>query len=324
MSQPGRSSLPLQGRVAIVTGAGQGIGRAEAKHLASLGARVIVNDLGTAPDGSGTDPSLAQVCVGEIEAEGGTAFAHAGDISEPEGAASLLDLALGCWGKVDIVVNNAGNIRDRMLFTMTTEDWDSVVKVHLRGHFLMTRLACAHWRERSKQGDSVRGRVINTTSTSGLVGSAGQANYGAAKAGVAALTQIASLEMARYGVTVNAVAPGARTRMTERVFAKPAVAADAPDPLGPEHVARVVGFLASDAADHVTGQVIRVKGSTIELYQGWRPVATTSRHGGWTSDGVVQAMEELFRSQPSRYTPAYLPGQLEDGSPGAGETASGE
>ena len=310
IANQGRSNS-LAGKVAVVTGAGRGIGREEAIYLSSLGARVVVNDLGSAPDGSGADHSVAELLVDEIRARGGQAVAHHGDISEPTGAQSLLQVGVDEWGQVDIVVNNAGNIRDRMVFTMSVDEWDSVIKAHLRGHFLVTREACVHWRSRARVGGRTWGRLINTTSTSGLFGNVGQSNYGAAKAAIASLTLSTSLEMARYGVTVNAIAPGARTRMTQGVFGPDAPAGDREDPIGPRHVARLVGYLASDAADHITGQVLRVKGGSVELYQGWRSVASVVNPDGWTAEGLETAIAELFQGRPSVYSPPMVPGQDE-------------
>ena len=303
-------SGPLSGKVAIVTGAGRGIGREEALYLSALGARLVVNDLGTDRDGSGVDAAVAEQLVSEIQGRGGEAIAHVEDISEPAGAESLLRLGIETWGHIDIVVNNAGILRDRMIFKMSIEEWDSVIKVHLRGHFLVTREACIHWRERAAASGQIRGRLINTTSTSGILGNPGQSNYGAAKAGIAALTQIVSLEMARYGVTANAIAPGARTRMTEGVFVETPDQEGAADPVGPEHVARLVGYLASDASDHISGQVFRVRGGTIELYEGWKAVAAIEEAGGWSAVGLAGAMSGLFGTRPSVYTPATVPGQV--------------
>src|SRR2546422_3731175 len=234
----------LDGKVAVITGAGRGIGRGEAQLFAGEGARVVVNDLGGEWDGTGADTRPAQQVVDEIRAAGGEAVAHFRDVSEAEGAESLIRLALDTWGLLDIVVNNAGILRDRMVFNMSVEEWDSVVKVHLRGHFLVTRAACSHWRDRSKSGGEAAGRIINTTSTSGILGNPGQSNYGAAKAGIAAFTQIVAMEMERYGVTVNAIAPGARTRMTEKTFGDLPEVTEGFDPLAPENIAPLVAFLA--------------------------------------------------------------------------------
>src|SRR6266581_4873733 len=208
----------LAGKVAIVTGAGRGIGRAHALALAEAGAKVVVNDLGAALSGEGHDDTPAQQVVGEIQAAGGNAAANAENVADFDGAERLVRQALDDLGRLDILVNNAGILRDRMLVNMTEQEWDSVIAVHLKGHFAPTRHAAAHWRERSKAGDEVRGRVINTSSPSGVFGNVGQANYGAAKDGIAGFTIIAAQELQRYGVTVNCLAPNARTRMTEETF----------------------------------------------------------------------------------------------------------
>src|SRR2546426_4213607 len=236
----------LDGKVAVITGAGRGIGRGEALLFAQEGARVVVNDLGGEWDGTGADPRAASQVVEEIKGSGGDAVAHFEDISEEAGAASLIATALDTWGRLDVVVNNAGILRDRMIFNMTVEDWDAVMKVHLRGHFLVTRAACAHWRERAKAGEQTRGAIVNTSSTSGILGNAGQSNYGAAKAGIAAFSYIVAMEMVRYGITVNAIAPGARTRLTEKTFGDLSLPEGQFDALAPENVAPMVAFLASD------------------------------------------------------------------------------
>src|SRR2546422_8041843 len=238
----------LEGKVAVITGAGRGIGRGEALLFAEEGARVVVNDLGGECDGTGADPRAAAQVVEEIKEAGGEAVAHFEDISEEAGAASLIATALDAWGRLDVVVNNAGILRDRMVFNMSVEEWDAVIKVHLRGHFLMTRAACAHWRDRAKTGEAVTGRIINTSSTSGILGNAGQSNYGAAKAGIAAFSQIIAMEMRKYGVTCNAIAPGARTRMTEKTFGELRIPEGEFDQLAPENVAPLAAFLCSDAA----------------------------------------------------------------------------
>ena len=194
----------------------------------------------------------------------GEAVAHFNDISEPDGAATLIRTALDTWGRLDVVVNNAGILRDRMVFNMTVDEWDSVIKVHLRGHFIVTHEACAYWRDRAKSGDDANGRIINTASTSGLLGNPGQSNYGAAKAGIAAFTQIVAMEMQRYGVTVNVITPGARTRLTEKTFGDLTVAEGQFDALAPENVAPMVAYLASDAAADITGQVFYVQGGLVQ------------------------------------------------------------
>jgi NAD(P)-dependent dehydrogenase (short-subunit alcohol dehydrogenase family) len=297
----------LEGKVAVITGAGRGIGRGEALLFAQEGARLVVNDLGGEWDGTGADPRAASQVVDAIKSSGGEAVPHFEDISEPEGAQSLIRLALDTWGRLDVVVNNAGILRDRMIFNMSVEEWDAVIKVHLRGHFLVTREACAYWRERSKAGEEVNGRIINTSSTSGLLGNAGQANYGAAKAGIAAFSCIVAMEMQRYGVAVNAIAPGARTRMTEKTFGEMKVPEGEFDPLGPENVAPLVVYLASDAAAHITGQVFYAQGGLVQLYQGWTPVAEIQKDERWTPAVLADRIGELFAGRPTTYSPERSP-----------------
>lgn len=303
----------LEGKVAAITGAGRGIGRGEALLFAREGARVVVNDLGGEWDGTGADPRPASHVVEEIEADGGEAVAHFEDISEPGGADSLIRMAIESWGRLDAVVNNAGILRDRMIFNMSVEEWDSVIKVHLRGHFLVTKAACAHWRDRSKAGEDVSGRIINTSSTSGILGNAGQSNYGAAKAGIAALSAIASMEMQRYGVTVNAIAPGARTRMTEKTFGELRLPEGQFDSLAPENVAPLVAYLASDHAADITGQLFYVQGGLVQLYQGWTPVADIEKDGRWTPAELADRMDGLFGGRPTAYSPERSPLRREAG-----------
>ena len=311
----------LEGKVAAITGAGRGIGRGEAILFAEHGARVVVNDLGGEWDGTGADPRAASQVVEEITAAGGPAVAHFEDISEPEGAAALIRAALDTWGRLDVVVNNAGILRDRMIFNMSVEEWDSVIKVHLRGHFLVTREACAHWRARSKagEGDAVGGRIVNTTSTSGILGMVGQSDYGAAKAGIASLTQITAMEMARYGVEANAIAPGARTRMTEQTFGElPPVAEGAWDPIGPDNIALLAVFLGSDAAAGITGQVFGIAGGLIELYQGWHPVSELEKDARWTPEEIAGRAGELFGDRSRSYEPPRSAFRRAAGLAGAG------
>lgn len=297
----------LDGKVVAVTGAGRGIGRGEALLAAAEGARVIVNDVGGDWDGTGRDPRPSAEVAEGIRAAGGEAVAHHEDISEPEGAGSLVAAALDTWGRIDALVNNAGILRDRMIFNMSADEWDAVIKVHLRGTFLCTQRACAHWRERSKAGDDVAGAVVNTSSTSGLLGIPGQANYGTAKAGIAAFTQIVSMEMARYGVRVNAVAPGARTRMTEKTFGDLRTPPGDFDPLAPENVAPLVVYLCSEAASAITGQVFGITGGLVQLYRGWTPVAEEDVERRWTPAELADRVPSLFGDRPSAYAPGSSP-----------------
>jgi len=293
--------------VAVVTGGGRGIGRGEALLLAAEGARVVVNDVGGEWDGTGQDPRPASEVAEEIVAAGGKAVAHYDDISEPDGAAGTIRLATDTWGRLDVLVNNAGILRDRMTFNMSVEEWDAVMKVHLRGTFLCTREAIAHWRDRSKAGEEVAARIVNTSSTSGLLGNVGQANYGAAKAGIAAFTQIVAMEVQRYGVTVNAIAPGARTRMTEKTFGDLATPEGAFDPLVPENVAPLVVALCTDRAAHITGQVFGITGGLVQLYQGWTPVGEVDKGARWDVGELTERMPELFADRPTAYEPDRSP-----------------
>ncbi|MEV6166090.1 3-oxoacyl-ACP reductase [Streptomyces sp. NPDC052052] len=264
-------SLPLHGMSAIVTGAGRGLGRAEALELARLGASVVVNDYGQpGRDGSGeASATPAEEVVEEIRAAGGRAIAHLGDVADHDQARGLVELAVGTYGKLDILVNNAGILRDRMVFSMTEGEWDSVIRVHLKGHFNTTRFAASHWRTRAKEsGGPVHGRIINTSSEAFLAGSAGQPNYAAAKGGIVGLTTSTALALARYGVTANVICPRARTRMTEDVFAgfqEPT--GGRLDALAPEHVAPLVGYLASPAAAKVNGQLLVVHGGMVAIVE---------------------------------------------------------
>ncbi|WP_406344807.1 3-oxoacyl-ACP reductase [Streptomyces sp. NBC_00648] len=270
-------ALPLEGLSAIVTGAGRGLGRAEALELARLGASVVVNDFGQpGRDGSGeASAGPAEEVAAEIRAAGGAAVAHTGDVADHQQARELVGLAVATYGKLDVLVNNAGILRDRMIFSMTESEWDAVIHVHLKGHFNTTHFAAAHWRRRSKEaGGPVYGRIVNTSSEAFLAGSAGQPNYAAAKGGIVGLTTSTALALAKYGVTANAICPRARTRMTEDVFA--AISANPGseepgagqlDPLAPEHVAPLVGYLASPAAARVNGQLMVVHGGMVAIVE---------------------------------------------------------
>ncbi|MBZ9645366.1 SDR family oxidoreductase, partial [Streptomyces sp. PSKA30] len=236
------------GRVVVVTGAGRGLGRAHALAFAAEGARVVVNDLGVGLDGAPTADSPAARVVAEIRARGGEAVAHGGDVATTDGAASLIQVALETYGRLDTLVNNAGFLRDRMLVNLGEDDWDAVVRVHLKGHFLPLKHAAAHWRAEAKAGRTPAARIINTSSGAGLLGSVGQGNYSAAKAGIVGLTLVAAAELGRYGVQVNAIAPAARTRMTDRTFATAMAAPDGGfDAMAPENVSPLVVWLGSAA-----------------------------------------------------------------------------
>jgi NAD(P)-dependent dehydrogenase (short-subunit alcohol dehydrogenase family) len=255
-------------RVAIVTGAGRGIGREHALLLAAQGAKVVVNDIGGSVDGSGSDVGPAQQVADEITAESGQAVANTDDVSEWAGAEKLIGAAVEAFGKLDVLINNAGILRDRMLVNMTEAEWDAVIKVHLKGTFAPSHFAANHWRERSKAGDQVDARIINTSSPSGIYGNVGQTNYGAAKAGVASFTIIAAKELARYGVTVNAIAPAALTRMTEDL-GMGQLDDEAKEQMSPKHIAPIVCWLASPLSAGVTGRIFDVSGRMLSVSEGW-------------------------------------------------------
>jgi len=297
----------LEGKVAIVTGAGRGIGREHALALAEAGASVIVNDLGGALSGEGHDDTPAKHVVAEIEAAGGRAAANAENVADFEGAERLVRQAIDDFGRLDILVNNAGILRDRMIVNMTEQEWDAVIAVHLKGHFAATRHAAAHWRDRSKAGEIVRGRVINTSSPSGVFGNVGQSNYGAAKAGIAMFTVIVAQELARYGVTVNCIAPNARTRMTESAFELPSEEGGF-DPLAPSNNTPVVVALASDAAQSITGQVFHIFGGAVNMLRPWSPGELFAREGGWEPHELIDALLERL---PDGAAPAGLVQMLE-------------
>jgi NAD(P)-dependent dehydrogenase (short-subunit alcohol dehydrogenase family) len=271
MTEPSISTGRLcEGRICVVTGGGRGIGREYALMLADHGAQVVVNDLGGDRTGSGPGSLVdgvgpAQQVVDEITAAGGAGVANIDDISSWDGAQALVDQAVDVFGGLDVVINNAGILRDRMLVNMSEEEWDSVIRVHLKGTFAVSRHAAAYWRDRSKAGESNDARIINTTSVSGIYGNVGQANYGAAKAGIAGLTIIAARELARYGVTVNAIAPGALTRMTEDL----PISDDVKAALDPRWVAPICVWLASKLSADVTEQIIEVSGTNFAIAEGW-------------------------------------------------------
>ena len=293
----------LEGKVAIVTGAGRGIGREHALALARAGAKILVNDLGASLAGEGADEGPAHDVVREIESLGGDAIANGENVADFGGAGRMVQAAIERFGRLDILVNNAGILRDRMLVNMEEHEWDAVLEVHLKGHFAPTHHAAAHWRERSKAGEDVRARVINTSSPSGVFGNVGQANYGAAKAGIVGFTLIAAQELRRDGVTVNALAPNARTRMTEAAFGEMPPPDDGFDPADPGNNSPIVLALCADEAQDITGQVFFVYGGAVNMLRGWEA-------------------GELFSAGDSRWDPdallEELRGRLPDGAAPAG------
>jgi NAD(P)-dependent dehydrogenase (short-subunit alcohol dehydrogenase family) len=298
-------SCTLAGRVVIVTGAGRGIGRAHALAFAARGAKVVVNDVGVGLDGAGPSEGPAQQVVGEIVAAGGDAVANRDDVADFEGARHLVEQAVSRFGRLDVLVNNAGFLRDRMLVSLGEEEWDAVIRVHLKGHFAPLHHAAAYWRERSKAGEPVDARVVNTSSGAGLLGSIGQGSYSAAKAGIAGLTLVAAAELGRYGVCVNAIAPAARTRMTEGAFADAMAAPESGfDAMAPENVSPLVVWLGSEESREVTGRVFEVEGGRITVAEGWRRGPTADRQGRWDPDEVGPVVEKLL-SEATRPEPVY-------------------
>lgn len=276
----------LDGRVAIITGAGRGIGREHALLFAAEGAKVVVNDLGGAVDGSGDDRTPAQQVADEIASAGGQAVANGDDIADWDGGKRLIESAIEAFGDLHVLINNAGILRDRVLVNMTEAEWDSVIHVHLKGHFVPTRHAAAYWRERTKAGDEVKAAVVNTSSTSGLLGNPGQSNYGAAKAGIAAFSVIAARELSRYGVRVNAIAPAARTRMTESTPGLSEIVGPPSDPevfdvWDPANVSPLVAYLSTESCP-ANGRVFFVQGGEIRTFQNWTMTDTLERPYRWT------------------------------------------
>jgi NAD(P)-dependent dehydrogenase (short-subunit alcohol dehydrogenase family) len=288
----------LDGRVAIITGAGRGIGREHALLFAAEGAKVVVNDLGGGLDGSSDEATPAEEVVAEIKAMGGDAVANHDNVADWKGGERLIQSALEAFGELHVLVNNAGILRDRVLVNQSEDDWDSVVNVHLKGHFVPSRHAAAYWREQAKAGRSVKASIINTSSTSGLLGNVGQSNYGAAKAGIAAFTVIIAEELGRYGVRVNAIAPAARTRMTESTpglsdyVVKPADAAVF-DVWDPANISPLVATLAMEDCA-ATGQVYFVQGGTVRKFQNWTMTETLEKDDRWTVSELAAQLPTLL------------------------------
>jgi NAD(P)-dependent dehydrogenase (short-subunit alcohol dehydrogenase family) len=285
------------GRVAIVTGAGRGIGRAHALELARQCARVVVNDLGASREGEGASAGPADEVVEEIRGLGGEAVADGADVADWEQSAAMVRRAIDTFGRLDALVCNAGFVRDRMFFGTSEDEWDAVVRVHLKGHFCPARHAAAHWREVSKAGDDVDARIVNTSSGAGLMGSVGQAAYSAAKGGIASLTLVQAAELGRYGVTANAIAPAARTRMTEAIFDM-----DAPesgfDANDPANIAPLVAWLASRESSGVTGRVFEVEGGKISVADGWQHGPAVDRGERWDAADIGAAVHDLLAKAP--------------------------
>jgi NAD(P)-dependent dehydrogenase (short-subunit alcohol dehydrogenase family) len=298
----------FDGKVAIVTGAGRGIGRSHALLLASEGAAVLVNDLGGASDGAGSDATPAQQVVDEIEAKGGRAAANYDNVASWSGAEAMVQQAVDTFGGLDVLINNAGILRDKMSFNMDEAEWDDVINVHLKGHFAPSRFAASYWRAKSKEtGEPVNATIVNTASESGLYGNAGQANYAAAKAGIASMTIVMARELERIGVRVNAIGPVARTRLTEQVAAGFMDAKEGEfDRFAPENVSAVVCWLASDLSAGVTGQVLKVIGGQVQLLRGWRPVAESTDDKPWTIERINDVSADLFKDAP-KGVPPFMP-----------------
>lgn len=286
-----------ENRVVIVTGAGRGIGKSHALEFARHGAKVVVNDIGADVDGTGSSSGPAGEVVDEIRAMGGQAIANGDDVADWEGAQRVINSALSTFGGLDVLVNNAGILRDRMIVNMTDAEWDAVIRVHLRGTFAMTHWAANYWRENTKAGKANDARIINTSSASGLYGNVGQTNYGAAKAGIASFSVIASLELARYGVTVNAIAPAALTRMTESVaalgFNQKERDPNEFDVFAPENISPLAVWLGSALSKEITGRVFHVVGGKIDVVEGWHAGPSVDKGGRWNTEELTNVIPDL-------------------------------
>jgi len=300
----------LDGKVAVITGAGRGIGRTEALLLASEGASVVVNDVGGSVSGEASEERPAEEVVNEIKGAGGNAAPNFDDITSWEGGQKLIQQAIDQFGGLDILVNNAGILRDRMSFNMEEADWDAVINVHLKGHFVPSRFAGAYWRAKAKEtGEPVNASIINTSSEAGLFGNAGQINYGAAKAGIAAMTIILARELERFGVRSNAIAPRARTRMTEFLMGSVGAADEEKagfDAWAPENTAALVAWLASDLSKGVSGQVFIITGGLVQLTQGWHSVNKATSDKQWTIDAIEGVRDQLFKGVETGVPPFAL------------------
>ena len=300
----------LDGKVAIVTGAGRGVGRSEALFLASLGAMVVVNDLGSEGTGTGQDISPADAVVEEIRSAGGRAIANYDDVADWEGGQRMISQAIETFGGLDILICNAGILRDRMMFNMSEEEWDGVIRVHLKGHFVPTRFAAEYWRAQFKAtGSPVGARILFTSSEAGLYGNAGQCNYVGAKGGIATMGLAAARELERLGVEVNTICPRARTRLSAHLL-EGVVTPDGPDIWHPDNVAALAAFLCSPAANGISGQVFAVGAGCIELIENWRAVDQVSRPGAlWTLSSVGDAVAKIFDGRSSQPAPMVAPGE---------------